>query len=109
MATLLRLVINELADSYAKLFSAVWKKGHSQRLVAKNIKYSLLRPERLRRPVAFMHGPRRDLSLPYDVCVLLSKNRVRERGGKVLAVAILDAWIRKEPLTIEYLKWLLQL
>ena len=109
MNELQRLGINNLADICARFFMAIWAVGHSRGLVYKAIKYTRMTPGWLRQPVVFMNAPKRNVSYPFEAGALPNKSRVRERGGKTLAAAVLNVWITKEPDSLPYLRYLLGL
>ena len=44
----------------------------------------------------FKYGPGRGLSLTFEIGLLPNKNRIKGKGGKILAAAILSTWLRKE-------------
>ena len=55
-----------------------------------------------------MNTPKRNLSYPFGAGVLPNKNRVREKGGKFLAAAVLNVWVTQEPQSHAYLIYLLK-
>ncbi len=93
MRSMLALETNILAELYASFFKAFWSKAYDSKskLVGKKIVYSKLTPPFLRVHVVFIHGSNSKLSLAYTNKVLPSKNKIRERNGKVLGAAILDS------------------
>ena len=93
---LMSIDVNELASIYANFFKNLWNKGYSTKLCGKQIIYAKLTPPYLRERVICMHGPRRSISFPYLQKTLPSKNKIREKNGKILEAAILDTWMRKE-------------
>lgn len=108
MSEFRQLDINQVAHIYSTFFQALWAKGYEEGRVMKNANYAKLTPPWLRKPVTFMHGANRSMSLPFVLRVLPNKNQIRHRNGKVLASAILDAWMKNDPTAIPFITHLIR-
>jgi len=108
IAKLERLHVNRLADIYSTFFNALWESGKSLKRVNGKIVYASMTPPWLTNSTIFMHGPNRNVSLPFTMSTLPSKNQVRARGKRMLGCAILDAWMKKEAGSSTFLTSLLR-
>lgn len=100
MSALSRLRINDLAGLYAGFFNVIWSLAFTKKIVTiKQCPHSQMTPPWLRSDVIFIHGPSRNVSIPFSSRMLPNKNKIRQAGCKILGCAILDTWMTKETIS----------
>ncbi len=89
---------------YLNIFKAIWNQGVLVKKVSVQIAYYQMTLPWLRNPVVFIYGPGRSISLPYVKGLLPNKNQVKAHGGKIVAVAIFDTWMRREKSVSKFIR-----